>query len=97
MSTNTATQTQGATAQTTETTATTTTPAVKKGKITDTIVSTLQQLPEGQVMTIAELSEKVPHVKRATLQATLSQMVGKNRVVKVVTGNRQPGYKAPGK
>lgn len=94
--TNTATQTQGAQAQTTEQTTTPTT-TVKKGKITDTIVSTLQQLPEGQVMTIAELSEKIPQVKRATLQATLSQMVGKNRVVKVVTGNRQPGYKAPGK
>ena len=69
------------------------TPA-KKQKITDTIVSTLRSLEEGQTMTIAELAEKMGGVKRETLQATLSQMVKAKRVEKVVTGKRQPGYKA---
>jgi len=82
--------------QTLTTTPVSTVKAEKKSKITDTIVSILQQLPDGQLMTISEISQRMPHVKRQTLQATLSQMVGK-RVVKVATGLRQPGYKAMGK
>lgn len=78
--------------------ATTGTPAVsasaKKQKITDTIVSTLRKLEEGQTMTISELSAHMGGVKRETLQATLSQMVKAKRVEKVTTGKRQPGYKA---
>ena len=80
-------------AQATATTAQATAPA-KKQKITDTIVTTLRGLEEGQTMTIAELSTKMGNVKRETLQATLSQMVKAKRVEKVVTGKRQPGYKA---
>lgn len=79
--------------------ATTGTPAAssasaKKQKITDTIVSTLRKLEDGQTMTISELSAHMGGVKRETLQATLSQMVKAKRVEKVTTGKRQPGYKA---
>lgn len=106
MSTNTATQAQGSTATATTATtegaapavttvtATSATPAAKKAKITDSIVATLRSLEEGQTMTISELSDKMGGVKRETLQATLSQMVKAKRVEKVVTGKRQPGYKA---
>lgn len=69
-------------------------PQGKKSKITDSIVSTLKGLGEGETMTIADLSAKMTSVKRETLQATLSQMVKAKRVEKVVTGKRQPGYRA---
>lgn len=92
MSTNTA--TQAAVAPETQTAVAETTAPAKKSKITDSIVNHLKTLPEDQVMTITELSEKIPGVKRDTLQVTLSQMVKSGRVEKVKTGKRQPGYKA---
>lgn len=92
MSTNTATQAAVAAPETQ--TAVAETATAKKSKITDSIVNHLKTLPEDQVMTITELSEKIPGVKRDTLQVTLSQMVKSGRVEKVKTGKRQPGYKA---
>lgn len=97
MSTQTVPQVQSATTETAPVTATTTTAtatSTKKPKITDSIVATLRGLEEGQTMTITELAVKLPETKRETLQATLSQMVKAKRVEKVVTGKRQPGYKA---
>lgn len=69
------------------------TPSVKKEKLTNRIVDTLKALNEGETLKISEISDRLPDVKKETLQATLSQLVGK-RVEKVPNGTRQPGYKA---
>lgn len=70
----------------------------KKQKMTDAVVATLRALPEGQLMTIEEVENavkaKMPGLKGGSFQSTLSQLVKANRVEKVKTGKRMPGYKA---
>jgi len=86
--------TQESSEQTAITVSPATSPEAKKIKITDTIVAVLLKLEEGQTMSILDLSSQMSQIKRETLQATLSQMVKTKRVEKVITGKRQPGYKA---